>query len=141
MINTPRITFYRFAVLISECETPSDPNTMPPLIQSHDGISPSPRLHSQTVNKHIAMERLSLCVSHPVFTKKRKDVSCFWQINPYITGPLCSQVSTEGWKWLSVGGISNYIVQSGLLNVSFSLLAYDSGPGITGQDLENKGPN
>lgn len=36
------------------CDTPSDPNTMPPLIQAHDGLKRLPPTRSQTVNKHIA---------------------------------------------------------------------------------------
>lgn len=84
-----------------------------------------PRTRSQTANKHIETECLSLCLSRPVFTKKRKDVSCFWQINSYITSLFCSQASRGGGKRLSVGGITNYIVllQSWLLNASFSRFA------------------
>lgn len=52
------------------CDTPSDPNTMPPLIQSHDGMTRSPSTRSQTANKHTETECLSLCLSRPVFTKK-----------------------------------------------------------------------
>lgn len=63
----------RFRILMSvrlSCDTPGGLNTMPPLIQSHDGLKRLPPTGSQTVNKHIATWCLSLCVSHPVFTKK-----------------------------------------------------------------------
>lgn len=61
--------------------------------------NPPPPTHSQTVNKHIATRCLSLCLSHPVFAKKRKDVSCFWQINSRTAGPLCSHGGEAAISW------------------------------------------
>lgn len=120
----PAKTFFIFECL--SCDPVSDPNTMPPLIQSHDGITPLPLAPVLRLRINTSRRSVCPCVSPvPYSLKKRKDVSCFWQINSYITGLFCSQASRGGGKRLSVGGITNYIVllQSRLLNASFSQFA------------------
>lgn len=89
-------------VLISEClscDPPSDPNTMPPLIQSYDGITPLPPPPVLRLRINTSRRSVCPCLSRPVFTKKRKDVSCFWQINSYITAPLCSRGGEVAISW------------------------------------------